>query len=44
VAPVVLLPLGHESPVRRWPRLGRHPLLWQLPLLALAAAGLTAVW
>ena len=42
--PVVLFPLRHLSRVRPWSRLGPRALLWQLPLLALAAAGLTALW
>jgi hypothetical protein len=45
VVPVVLLPLGRRTRVHRLPRLGlRATLLWQLSLLALAVAGLTAIW
>lgn len=42
--PVVLFPMARVARVRPWSRLGPRGLLWQLLLLALAAAGLTAVW
>jgi len=36
--------MARVARVRPWSRLGPRALLWQLLLLALAAAGLTAVW